>query len=119
MQRRTTAYLLLLAAAAFTASLASVPMARLRAESPAPGEAWRTSPHHGVLNGATGKPIPCRCRYRDREYQLGEAVCMTTHVGTVIARCDLLLNNTTWAPTTDACVISMSMPRSTGIPPGF
>jgi hypothetical protein len=78
------------------------------AQSPQPpaGEAWRTSPYHGVIDGATGQPIPCRCRYRDREYRLGEAVCMNTHVGTVIARCDLHLNNTTWAPTTDACVIS-------------
>ena len=89
---------------------AVVPLAGPRADSPAPGEAWRTSPHHGVISGATDKPIPCRCRYRDREYQLGEAVCMNTHVGTVIARCDLQQNNTTWAPTSDACVVSMSTP---------
>ncbi|MBV1696332.1 MAG: hypothetical protein KGP27_17865 [Hyphomicrobiales bacterium] len=36
---------------------------------------------------------------------------MTTHVGTVIARCDLSLNNTTWVPTGEPCTLSM-VPRS-------
>ena len=84
----------------------------LRAETPAPGEAWRTSPFHGVPNAATGKNIPCVCVYRGKEYRLGEAVCMNTHVGTVVTRCDLSLNNTTWAPTTEPCNISRRTPLS-------
>lgn len=76
-----------------------------------PGEAWRTSPFHGVTNEATGRPIPCLCRFRGQDYRLGDAVCMTTHVGTVIARCDLSLNNTTWVPTGEPCTLSM-VPRS-------
>ena len=31
---------------------------------------------------------------------------MQTHMGVVIARCDLSLNNTTWAPTEELCTIS-------------
>jgi hypothetical protein len=66
---------------------------------------YPNSPYHGVTDG-DGRTIPCRCRFDGREYRLGEAVCMTTHVGTVIARCDLMLNNTSWIPTTTACEIS-------------
>jgi hypothetical protein len=90
---------LLFAAACVTANVG-------KADTPAPGEAWRTSPFHGVPNAATGRNIPCVCVYRGREYRLGDAVCMTTHVGTVVTRCDLNLNNTTWAPTTEPCNLS-------------
>ena len=69
-------------------------------------EAWRTSPYHGVIDGATGKPIPCLCRYRGQDYNLGQKVCLATPNGTVLARCDLQLNNTSWVPTTEACIIS-------------
>jgi hypothetical protein len=82
-----------------------------RAETPAPGEAWRSSPFHGVPNAATGRNIPCVCVYRGKEYRLGEAVCMNTHLGTLVTRCDLSLNNTTWAPTTEPCTISMRTPH--------
>ncbi|MFM9847769.1 MAG: hypothetical protein ACKVP3_11485 [Hyphomicrobiaceae bacterium] len=53
-----------------------------------------------------GQVIPCRCRYRGQEYRLGEVVCMQTHMGTMMTRCDLFMNNTSWIPTTDACTIS-------------
>jgi hypothetical protein len=84
----------------------------LRAEPPslgreAPGvaENWRTSPWHGVIDGA-GRVIPCRCRFQGQEYRLGERVCMQTHLGTVLTRCDLFMNNTSWVPTNEACSIS-------------
>lgn len=82
-------------------------------DTPAPGEAWKSSPFHGAIDGATGKAIPCVCRFKGLEFKLGAAVCMSTHVGTVIARCDLLYNNTTWVPTGEPCTISRApAPRS-------
>lgn len=66
---------------------------------------YLTSPYHGVVDG-DGRVIPCRCRFNGREFRLGEAVCMTTHVGTVIARCDLMQNNTSWIPTSTPCELS-------------
>jgi hypothetical protein len=69
-------------------------------------EAWRTSPFHGVTNGATGRPIPCRCRHQGGAFRLGETVCMNTHLGTQVARCDLFLNNTSWVPTGVPCTMS-------------
>jgi len=71
-----------------------------------PPPAWPTSPFHGVISGATGEPIPCRCRYRDSDYTLGATVCMNTHLGVQLARCDLYLNNTSWVPIGVPCTIS-------------
>jgi hypothetical protein len=72
----------------------------------APPPAWPTSPFHGVISGATGEPIPCRCRYRDSDYRLGSTVCMNTYLGVQMARCDLFLNNTSWVPLGVPCTIS-------------
>ncbi len=66
---------------------------------------YPTSPYHGVTDG-NGNIIPCRCRYRGEQLQLGTMVCMETHVGTVLARCDLMDNNTSWIPTRTPCVMS-------------
>jgi hypothetical protein len=71
-----------------------------------PPPAWPTSPFHGVISGATGEPIPCRCRYRDSDFMLGATVCMNTHVGVQLARCDLFLNNTSWVPIGVPCTMS-------------
>lgn len=76
-------------------------------ESPsaAPPPAWPTSPYHGVLDG-DGKRIPCLCRFRDTDYRLGDTVCMNTHLGVQLARCDLFLNNTSWIPIGVPCTMS-------------
>ena len=63
---------------------------------------WPSSPHHGVIDGS-GKVIPCRCRFNGKAYQLGEIVCMRTHVGTVLTRCDIFGNNTSWMPSRQPC----------------
>ena len=86
------------------------------ADGPVYEEAWRTSPFHGAISGATGQPIPCLCRYRVRTFKLGEQVCMSTPNGVVITRCDMFLNNTSWVPTNEPCTISFQsrpaeMPR--------
>jgi hypothetical protein len=70
-----------------------------------PQEAWKTSPFHGVTDG-NGQIIPCLCLYHGQKYRLGEVVCMNTHVGTVMTRCDLFLNNTSWVPTSVPCTLS-------------
>jgi hypothetical protein len=76
----------------------------------APPPAWPTSPYHGVISGATGQPIPCRCRFRDSDFRLGDTVCMNTYRGVQLARCDLFLNNTTWVPIGVPCTLSQ-LPR--------
>lgn len=71
-----------------------------------PPPAWPSSPFHGVISGATGEPIPCRCRFKGNAYRLGDTVCMATHLGVQLARCDLFLNNTSWVPTGVPCTMS-------------
>lgn len=66
---------------------------------------YPTSPYHGMRDG-DGRIIPCRCRAGGRDYRVGELVCMSTHVGTVLTRCDLEHNNTSWIPTPTPCEIS-------------
>jgi hypothetical protein len=80
----------------------------------APPPAWPTSPFHGVISGATGAPIPCRCRHRGGAYGLGDTVCMNTHLGVQLARCDLVLNNTSWVPTGVPCTMSRLRTRLAG-----
>ncbi|OJU27836.1 MAG: hypothetical protein BGN89_16375 [Alphaproteobacteria bacterium 64-6] len=67
-----------------------------------PPASWPTSPHRGVIDG-WGRKIPCRCRFNGKAYQLGEIVCMRTHVGTVLTRCDIFENNTSWIPSRQPC----------------
>jgi hypothetical protein len=67
--------------------------------------AWPTSPYHGVIDG-DGRRIPCRCRFQGTGFRLGDTVCMNTHQGIQLARCDLILNNTSWIPTGVPCTMS-------------
>ena len=71
-----------------------------------PPPAWPTSPFHGVISGATSEAIPCRCRFQGTAYRLGDTVCMSTPLGVQFARCDLILNNTSWIPTGEPCPMS-------------
>ena len=71
-----------------------------------PLPAWPTSPFHGVISDATGEAIPCRCRFQGNAYRLGDTVCMSTPLGVQFARCDLILNNTSWIPTGTPCTMS-------------
>lgn len=81
-----------------------------------PQPVWPTSPFHGVISGATGEPIPCRCRFQGTAYRLGDTVCMTTHLGVQFARCDLFLNNTSWIPTGVPCTMSrLDVPAEAGM----
>jgi hypothetical protein len=88
------------AAAAMTLSIALIGPAQAE-DTPN----YLTSPYHGVTDG-NGNIIPCRCRFRGEQLQLGTMVCMETQFGTVLARCDLMDNNTSWIPTRTPCVMS-------------
>jgi len=99
-----------IAVAAVAVLVASGEM-RAQTAKPTPGDP-RITPGQ-VIDGWTGKPIPCRCRYKDRTYNLGDIICMYTPRGTVFTRCELFLNNTSWMPTDEPCIISKLMGDST------
>lgn len=66
-------------------------------------------PDGRTIAGDTGQPIPCRCMFRGTDFKVGQSVCMTTHVGTVMTRCELHLNNTSWTPSDVPCLISRAL----------
>jgi hypothetical protein len=86
--------------------LVSAPAPSVAQNQASEPEAWRTSPFHGTINGATGLPIPCLCRHQGRDYKLGDKVCLQMPNGVMLARCDLVLNNTSWMPTNEQCTMS-------------
>lgn len=71
---------------------------------------WKSSPFHRARDG-NGQPIPCRCLLNGQLVPLGTTVCMTTHVGVQMARCDLSQNVTTWMPTGAPCEVSTLPPK--------
>jgi len=85
------------------------PVAPLESPPSYPG-----SQYHGQLNG-DGNVIPCRCRFRGEQVMLGAVVCMETHVGTVLTRCDLRDGNTSWVPSNSPCIMSEVVPPSRAI----
>lgn len=68
----------------------------------------------GPVTRTTGDPphqgphphIPCVCLFQGRQFRLGDIVCMNTFRGTVLTRCELVLNNTSWTPSDDPCTVS-------------
>ncbi|WP_349360825.1 hypothetical protein [Stappia sp.] len=50
-----------------------------------------------VASSALPKPnVPCTCRFRGEDYQIGEIACLKGPQGPRLARCDMTLNNTSW-----------------------
>ncbi len=48
----------------------------------------------------------CTCRYDGLDYQLGEMACMRRGDQMRLARCDMVLNNTSWTITDERCPFS-------------
>jgi len=57
-----------------------------------------------VASGELPKPnVPCTCRFRGEDYQIGETACLKGPQGPRLARCDMTLNNTSWIFLDDGC----------------
>lgn len=41
-------------------------------------------------------PQTCTCRAQGADYQVGALVCLSTPNGSSMARCEMVLNNTSW-----------------------
>jgi hypothetical protein len=100
------------------AAQSSPPSARTtdgpRTQSPWAVDHWRTSPFHRAQN-ANGAIIPCRCVFQGHSYRVGDIVCMSTHVGVVLTRCDMNQNITSWVPSDQPCNVSQ-LPQPKTIP---
>ena len=52
----------------------------------------------------------CRCRYLGREFEHGALVCITLDGRSKLARCDMLLNNSSWTFLRDGCPTAEATP---------
>lgn len=63
----------------------------------------------------------CECRANGRLYRHGEIACLRLPTGDLLARCDMVLNNSAWKKVRDGCpeadAGSSSSERRTGIVP--
>ncbi len=55
---------------------------------------------------ASDARIPCSCRYAGTKFTVGTVTCLHTPKGARLARCDMVLNNTSWTFLKDGCPIS-------------
>ena len=58
----------------------------------------------------TQPAIDCTCRYGGDDFMLGQEVCIRSRM----ARCDRVLNNTSWKISNDFCPVAMSPVQITG-----
>jgi hypothetical protein len=52
---------------------------------------------------ADAQGVECTCRAAGRVFRMGETVCLRTPSGDRIAVCEMVLNVTSWTPTSRAC----------------
>ncbi len=50
--------------------------------------------------------IPCTCRYQGEDFELGQEICLKSPSGGAIARCEMMLNNTSWKFTKTPCPVA-------------
>jgi hypothetical protein len=55
-------------------------------------------------------PIPCTCRAQGTSFALGAVVCLKTPEGPRLARCERVLNNTSWTPLEMPCPTARTGP---------
>ncbi len=59
--------------------------------------------------------IRCICRFKGRDYGLGQVVCINLPSGSMLKRCGMHLNNTSWEPMNIPCTTSgLPMSRRVG-----
>lgn len=71
-----------------------------------------------VADGGSARGGPdCTCRYFGVNYRLGETVCLRGPEGPRLARCSMVLNNTTWQSLERSCPTSARAPMTLAAAP--
>lgn len=50
----------------------------------------------------------CQCVAAGKKYQLGEVACLSLPEGKRLARCSMVLNNSSWTKVEDACPLAFN-----------
>jgi uncharacterized membrane protein len=59
----------------------------------------------------------CQCLYHGKKFEQGELVCLRVDGATRLARCDMLLNNSSWTFVQTGCPTALLMPVPAAAPP--
>lgn len=94
------------------AAIAALALAAVAAQALAPTAALAQAAQSAQAKQSSA--INCTCRYKGRDYGVGQAVCLASPQGPQIARCGFFLNNTSWNFTSTPCALSSleDAPRS-------
>lgn len=52
----------------------------------------------------------CQCRYDGKVFEQGQLVCIRVGGATRLARCDMVLNNSSWSFLKDGCPTALATP---------
>ena len=107
----------LLIGAVFLTAAPSIAKADMPAAPQQPAGRLHATPEPAADKGPIGTQgriqVPCTCRYQGYDYQQGETVCIKGR----LARCGMVLNNTSWAITEESCpAISQATPPPSPMP---
>jgi hypothetical protein len=71
-----------------------------------------------VLTALSSVPAQadCTCRAQGRNFEQGQAICLSTPNGLRVATCGMVLNNSAWEFSQTPCVTSQRLPQRTAIP---
>ncbi len=50
----------------------------------------------------------CQCKAAGKEFKQGDVVCLSLPTGQQLARCSMVLNNSSWEKLQDGCPLSMN-----------
>lgn len=59
-----------------------------------------------TASGFAGPDVPCTCRFKGQDMQIGDLVCANLPNGDVMMVCDHVLNNTAWKTVQQGCPVT-------------
>jgi hypothetical protein len=64
----------------------------------------------GASPGAAAAEHKCQCLYQGKKFEQGESVCIRVDGTARLARCDMLLNNSSWTFLKGGCPTALFSP---------
>lgn len=80
------------------------------AATPAPATAAAPGSKSGPSSTTAPDPASCICRAQGQDHELGATICLRGPRGPRIAKCVMVLNNTSWKFTNAPCAMAEASP---------
>ena len=89
-----------------------VTAAPLATEAATPAAAATPGAVSGPSRTTSPDPASCICRAQGQDHELGATICLRGPRGPRIAKCVMVLNNTSWKFTNAPCALAEASPRT-------